>query len=395
MQWKFEHEIGIVGCQRNAIKLLRVAKSLPNLAAVQAACPGIFEDTDSVIQVPHSFTGTTGFVVKDAASKKVVAVMAGFDGTENSAVEVLNGWTFAGSPDNDNVRAPYNTGSSNLFSAIGLSDDFGWDLIVLIGYSLGGAIVTAVAPNIPGNFSPEGTSCYIYTFGAPKTMLSRDSQSRYDNMIVRRAFFGTDPVPTLPPGGAEIGDWITLSTLDSIRFTSWVQPCAGFRVTVGNPPEPEINPFARQTCRIPGSIAAWVTGAQCFGSADHALANYDAVVTASLEGATGGDDLPISPIRIRGETITPSERSQALNDTAALQSSIVEANPQGAVDQIAQNFPPIPGVKFHGVRFRGRRSIYFGKEFVTFVRGRRRQLSLVRYLNRKLSTGVNPALVPL
>lgn len=382
MRWPKERDNGLIGNLKLSLALIGMVPSRPNAAVLTGAFPTVFSINDDVQYVEGSETSPPAFIVRNPERSRALVVMMGMTSSQ-IAEKIVRGW-LSSQGTTPRSPAPYDYGIFSIITGVGFPSNEQWDELTLIGHSLGGAIVTAAAPLIIGNFGRGGTATYVYTFGAPKALITRSLQDDYDDFYVRRCFLNADPVPTLPPGGSYIGDLAVVGTADARRFTSWMHPGMGLLMSNNEFPQPAINPFNDNFIRIPGSLTAWLTGITAFGNAEHSLTAYTTVANSIPNGAGGFDDDALPVLHPRPQTITPTQHNQALDTMVGVQNSIVSLDPNGAARGIQQNFPRRPGIRFHGTKYRGHRALFYGDEFITFVKTRRLQISLVRYLNRQL-----------
>jgi pimeloyl-ACP methyl ester carboxylesterase len=183
---------------------------------------------------------------------------------------------------------------------------------VLCGYSYGGALAETVGAMLLAGLQPA--SVQIATFGSPRPGDANLAAALEQASLVRW-MCDSDPIPRFPPTFLEAPNMtVQAGFTAAVNWSLYVQPKGGMQldslgtITVQQLPGRTLPIVALQ-------LAAWLSGADAFGSAGHALNTYLTRLNAAIAGAGPVPNVNAPPAV--AETPTPLTQ-QAFNADAAI-----------------------------------------------------------------------------
>jgi len=383
VKWEYERDFGLNNSIRRAMQILQLVASWPGgpLSYFSNAMPTFFTGAFSGTNILADANTSKGFVFWDLSTATIIFVGQGMNGAQNIPA-ALSGWDAAGSGNgSEGIPAPYEIASNNYISQVPPPPAGGWQMVVGIGHSWGGAIVSAVVRRVNWNARVDNVR-YLYTFGAPKVIAT--AASGWDSINIRRMIQTGDPVPQLPPGATmSYRPWVYLTNRDLHNWDKWRQISTPFVLAAGQPPTVGADGDYTTRLSFTLSLVDWCSGINGFGNS-HDLASYFALTDALVQEYNGKVDAPIpnvipTPVRETTRTIVRAREAEI-----QLQQVAVEVDPSIARREIINGIPIVPGVRFRGSRYAGHLAVFYGQEFLMFTRTRRQRKALVRQLNATL-----------
>jgi hypothetical protein len=387
MQFPGERVWGMRGTLRRMLEWISLVPSKPRLSDWVNWYPTVFANTDTLTYVDNGTDTTPSMVVTDDTPNILVVAtgMVGYD----KVPRCLQYWGDNNNNTNECFVPPYGFSIVDFRPLmVGARGTVGFRNAIFVGHSYGGAIASDLC-GAGGVAFDRNTQRYLYSFGAPKTVVGVSS-GNFQGVIARRVYTRNDPVPALPFPGNNFGRLLPyFSNYRLLQMQRYYHPVTGMMFADDNTLQIRMSSDREVLPNWVGPLANWLTGVSAFGSADHSLSAYQTAVTAMADDTPLPLATPVPgdpPPRVR---TPPADIPGVLQAAVAGQASIVSADPATAASQIARATPLVPGIKWNGRKNRGHRALYYGDDFIVWLHSRRQQLKLVRKLNQMAALPAN------
>jgi hypothetical protein len=360
------------------MRMLGYLGDFDTFADLQALAPFTFATSDTSIYFAGGLTTPPALAVMDLANRRLLVVVGGSE-SATQITSLITGWlsprVAAG-----NLQPPYQAFAQNICTQIAQSVGFVWSQVRLIGYSYGGAVVQNM-PFQMANWNAT-TDLKIYTYGAPKAFRTGDRNLIHPEMV-RRVTRYDDIAVSMPPN---LSRWYLpllsfVTNGEAVACCDWTNGTTSLQynqdATFGPSNTEPFNNERAATGFI--SLQSWFEFV--FSTSPHSLSSYVSFINA----------LPIATIPSQQpETESLHERrpppsAQLLNTNRVVaqagQASIVEANVPAAVTNAVGMVVPDRGTRWRGGTQMGHNAVFYGDQFVMYVRRKRTLRSVVRKLN--------------
>lgn len=382
MIWPSESAVGLNRALYNAVSCMRVSRSEYTATELATQLPTIFNGSESVSYTNGNNYVTPTMIVRDLSALNLLVASYGVQDVPH-AEAVIDGWA------RSNLRAraltPYPFDDMAAFLGSMIPAPFGgqWNNVVLIGHSYGGAAMASLAARLQNRDSLRNK--YLYTFGAPKSAY-RNLRGLWDDWIYRRVFFHDDPVPHLPPDIGMVGSLFGSLTNEIIQtWNDIVQPGVGLEIDDEDLLGPSENPNVIQVINGVVQPLLMLMSPRAFLADAHQFQQYDIAIGNMPRQNVVRDDVPEPPVRQPVRVPTPGQINTERTAQVGISSLVTQANPTATATNVLATIPRSPGIRFRGRKIRGHRAVLYGTTVVAWVRTKRLQISLTRYLNEQLA----------